>query len=272
MPEAKLELSRDRAMAATFAAAFHILLGYALVTGLGVRLPRTLGDHLKLFEISRPPPPKVEQPPPPPQTESSAPEGAAAPPGREAQAAPIVVPPPRIELDVPTPLPTARVPVPLPIGRDASAGAAPVDGPGTGSGGIGSGTGSGRGGDGPGSGGPAVRSRWVKGQLGNRDFPRAAKRAEAGGTVLIRYIVDTEGRVRNCVVTQSSGNAELDFTTCDLVTKRYRYAPARDSQGRPVPDVQTGRHIWWTEKKRNREPFDWDDFRRATEEETDSPR
>jgi protein TonB len=274
MPQAKLEWSSDRAKAAIGAGAFHILIGYALITGLGVDLSTAVGDRLKLFEVSKQQqPPPIEQPPPA-ESRSSAPEAAAAPPSLKAEAAPIVAPPPKIRLEVPPPLPTARVTVPIATGRDRSAGAAPIDRPGTGSGGTGTGMGSGRGGNGSGSGGPAVRARRVMGALGNSDYPKAAKRAEAGGTVLTRYTIGMDGRVQNCVVTQSSGNAELDSTTCRLVRERYRYAPARDTEGRPVTDVQMDRHIWWTEKKNKnllREPIDLEDFRRASSEETDSP-
>ena len=75
--------------------------------------------------------------------------------------------------------------------------------------------------------------------------------------MLVRYTVGVDGRPSGCTITQSSGNADLDETTCRLIEQRFRYEPARDAEGRAIPDVQTGRHIWWTEPKRPHYPFEW---------------
>jgi protein TonB len=37
------------------------------------------------------------------------------------------------------------------------------------------------------------------------------------------------------MVLRSSGSAALDETTCRLVLKRFRFAPARDANGQPTP-------------------------------------
>lgn len=65
------------------------------------------------------------------------------------------------------------------------------------------------------------------------DYPRAAVRSHAQGTVGFRVMVGADGRVSGCTVTSSSGHAVLDETTCRLVRARLRFAPAmRD--GRPI--------------------------------------
>ena len=45
-------------------------------------------------------------------------------------------------------------------------------------------------------------------------------------------------------MTRSSGNADLDAATCPVVRKRFRYEPARDAFGRPVPGVENGALEW----------------------------
>ncbi len=246
------ERRRERIASAIAVAALHALIGYALLTGLGIDIAGEASDRLKLFDIRQPPPPPPADPPPA-ALEARAPQAAAAPPGPNAEASPIVGPVPQVRLPIPPPLPAAPQ---AGTGSEASQGASTL-GAGTGAGGEGSGSGSGGSGSGSGSGGAVTRARQIGGELTGRDYPRAAKRARAGGTVLVRYTVGTDGRVSGCTVTQSSGNADLDSTTCALIERRFRYEPARDAQGRPVADTLTGRHIWWTEPRRRQYPYEW---------------
>jgi protein TonB len=118
-----------------------------------------------------------------------------------------------------------------------------VAGPGTGAGGAGDGTGSGGRGNGPGGGG-GVPLRWIGGRITDADYPRAALKAGASGTVGLRFVVGVNGRVSSCTVTRSSGNRDLDETTCKLIQKRFRYVPSRDAAGRPYADTVTGEHRW----------------------------
>ncbi|HEX8534636.1 MAG TPA: energy transducer TonB, partial [Allosphingosinicella sp.] len=162
--------------------------------------------------------------------------------------------PPEVRLPVPPPVAAAPAPA---VGRDASRGASDRPGTGSGAGGEGTGTGGGGSGSGSGSGGSGTRARQVAGALSGRDYPRAAKSARAGGTVLVRYTIGVDGRPSGCTVTRSSGNRDLDEATCRLIEQRFRYEPARDADGRPVASTETGRHIWWTEPKRQRYPYEW---------------
>ncbi len=167
LPEA--DRNRDRVKAAAAVAAFHLLLGYAFVTGLAVDLARGFGENLKVFDVPEaPPPPPVEESVPA-RVKVEAPEGAASPPSLRAKATPLVVPPPKIRLERPPPLVTAPEPAPS-LGNERSTGASATDGPGTGSGGEGSGTGSGGQGSGTGGGGIAERARRGSGSItGARD-------------------------------------------------------------------------------------------------------
>ena len=253
--EANQERGRERIASAIGVAAFHLLLGYVLISGFRMEAGSRFGDTLKLFDVARetPSPPPPEPPLPAARTEEA--EGAAAPAGLEADVSPVVIPPPEVRLRVPPPIVAAPTPG---VGSQTSQGASDTPEPGTGAGGEGAGTGSGGSGVGAAGGGAAVKPQQVAGELSGRDYPRAAKRARAGGTVLVRYTVGTDGRVSGCTVTQSSGNVDLDSVTCTLVERRFRYEPARDAQGRPVTDTLTGRHIWWTEPKRQPYPFVWE--------------
>lgn len=68
------------------------------------------------------------------------------------------------------------------------------------------------------------------------------------GTVEVEFIVAPTGRVSECKVTRSSGNASLDETTCRLIVQRFRYRPARDSRGKPTFAMIGGEHVWETEQ------------------------
>ena len=63
------------------------------------------------------------------------------------------------------------------------------------------------------------------------------------------FDVQVNGRATNCRVTESSGNADLDARTCELIEKRFRYKPAVDAQGRPVVSEEGWRQTWWLEPR-----------------------
>lgn len=246
---------RDRAASAAAVFLCHGVIALILISGLGFDPNRADRDQLAVFDVRSPPPaPPVEEVFPP-SARASEPEGRAAPPNLKAAAAPVAAPEPEVRLE--TPPPVAAAPAPR-EGADRAAGAATVAGPGAGSGGAGPGSGSGSSGDGGGSGdgtgaggAPVSRARLVAGNLSLADYPPALRRAGIGGRVEIHMTVEPTGGVGRCVVVQSSGNAELDATTCDLVRQRYRFSPARDSQGRAVPDLVGESHLW-TSRRRGR--------------------
>lgn len=236
-----LSSRNDRMKAALGAAAIQALLGYALITGLAVNMSAVVDDGLKLFEIAPEPPPPPPDPVVPHRVQSEKPEGAASPPNLTSKATQVVAPPPIVPLVIPPPIIAAPK---ASTGNDASSGAADVRGPGTGSGGIGDGTGSGGSGDGGGSGGEYTAPRWVRGSLRDSDYPRGLGEAGIQGTVAVRYVVNTDGRVSDCEVTGSSGSDILDDTTCRLIEQRFRFRPSRDDRGRPVRATIVENHSW----------------------------
>lgn len=223
--------SRDRVKAAVAVGALHALLAYALISGLALQVAQQASESLNVFDVTEPAPPPA--PPPPEETApaaSPAPaaEGAAAPKSKQA----VVVPEPEIWFAIAPTLEAAP-----------EAGTSDVAGPGTGSGGEGAGSGSGSAGSGSGGGGGTVAKR-ISGAIVGRDYPHSALRSGAAGTVSVRFTVGTDGRVRGCVVTGSSGNAELDATTCRLIERRFRYSPAKDAEGRPITEIVTTQYYW----------------------------
>jgi periplasmic protein TonB len=228
-----------RLRGAAAAIAVEALLAALLFAGLRTQaLVRSDPDaSLLSFDVPPPPPP----PAPEPAVRRAAPkaEGAAAPPNRVSKATEVVAPPPPILLP---PSPVVAAPKPA-TASDSASGAAPVAGPGTGAGGVGEGTGSGGRGNGPGGGG-GVPLRWIGGGITDADYPRAALKAGASGTVGLRFVVGVDGRVSSCTITRSSGNRDLDETTCKLIRKRFRYVPSKDAAGRPYADTVTGEHRW----------------------------
>lgn len=243
MARAEQERNRDRIKAIAGVAVFHALLGYALIAGLGLEVPKQVSDTFKVFDVPQEQiPPPIEEPPPP-QAKAEEPEGAASPPNLRSKPTPVVAPPPEIRLKVPSPVVTAPRALPVPPGNDPSAGGANIAGPGTGSGGTGVGTGSGGSGTGSGA-GLAAGVRRERGAIVNADYPAAARKARASGTVHVRISVGANGDVTGCSVTRSSGNEALDATTCRLIERRFRYRPATDAQGRPIAGVETTNFTW----------------------------
>ena len=213
----------------------HCALLALLLTARG---PDVFALRTDEIDFTLTPAAKVQQRPP--HHLSGRRSGAASPPNRRSQATPVIGPPPIVRPLEPPPVPTALNPG---TGAAPAAGAADVRGSGSGSGGQGDGSGSGTGGDGDGDGGD-VPPRLLNGRLKNSDYPRAAADAGAEGTVSVRYTVAANGRAGNCRVTRSSGNDELDRTTCHLIVERFRFAPSRDANGNPVDADIVEEHSW----------------------------
>ena len=248
---------RDRMISAAAAGALNALILYLLIAGIGARIVAGAGESMKIFDLAEPTPPPPAVPAPAKQGKTTKartprPEGAASPRNLRDTPKPVAAPPPVIVLPVPPPIAAAPI---AGEGLKAAAGAADLPGPGTGSGGLGSGTGSGSAGNGPGGGGGgrAIPARWIRGSIDDSDYPRGAVEARASGIVYLRFTVAPSGRVSDCAVTRSSGRADLDSTTCRLIVQRFRYRPARDASGKPVPYVIRGEQDWEMGAKRNDE-------------------
>lgn len=216
------------------------LLLAALWLGLATRAEHPAEAALRVFDVlppAPPPPETIERP-------SKAHAGDAAPPHRTARPVPIEAPTPIIRMPLP---PVVAAPIAA-AGPDAEAGAA-IDGPGTGAASAGRGFGAGGPGSGTGS-GIVAPARHVAGTITNKDYPKQAREAGQGGTVIVTLAIDAAGAVTGCTVARSSGVPALDEATCRLARARFRYTPARDAAGQAVPDLAGWKQVWWIEGKR----------------------
>lgn len=73
-------------------------------------------------------------------------------------------------------------------------------------------------------------------------YPIDALRAEATGTVTMRFLVGVDGTVRDAQLTRSSGNASLDQTAINSLSK-CRFKPA-EVDGKPVEQWQAVQYVW----------------------------
>lgn len=182
-----------------------------------------------------------ETPPPPPDNEPEPDEGAQGDPGEDAVPEPVTAPESAIDLPEPSPVPRAS------STGDADRSGARVQGEGTGAAGSGTGTGSGN--RGGGRGGVAVtKPVHIAGTIDDaRDYPtpEGGREARRGSEVIVRVIVGTDGRARDCSVYRASADPQADAITCQLVEERLRFRPAMDANGNPVPAPFYWRQRWF---------------------------
>ncbi len=215
MAYADQEVSGNKIAAFVVVALLHLLVGYALVTGLAYEGFKQVMKKVTTVDIKKDEPKKEEKPPPPKKD--------VAPP-------PIVVPPPLNQINTrapdlnTTPVPMPPPPIPQPVNLAPPAPAAPPP--------------------------PRFTPKGAvpKGSPGNwattNDYPTRALREERAGTTSFRVSVSADGRVSSCSVTGSSGSPDLDEATCSNVTRRARFAPATDGEGNPTTGSYSGRIRW----------------------------
>lgn len=203
----------SRTISIIIVALIHAVLGYAFVSGLGMKYVKKAAEQLNVIDVKEEPPPPDEEPPPPP-------------PDQPIEPPPVVAPPPIVQTPSPAP-PIRTVPVAPPVVIYTPAPPAPPPPPAA----------------------PVVsKAAGAKGNPANwvssDDYPASALRAEAQGTTGISWDINSAGRVENCRVTSSSGNADLDDAACRAITRRGRYTPAVDQNGQPIKSSQSRRIVW----------------------------
>jgi protein TonB len=215
----------------------HLLAFYGLVRAFA---PDTVASVersvLSTFNVTITAPP-----PPPPQAQNLPDEGAAGKQGKQAVPKPVTAPTPRIPVERPTSVPRASS-----TGSANSSGAGD-SGAGTGAAGSGEGAGSGRGGGG--QGGVAVtKPVKIAGDINSAsDFPvpPGGRQARFGTSVTVYMTVNSDGRASNCRVVRPSPDPEADAIVCQLAEQRFRFRPARDSEGSPVAATYGWRQEWF---------------------------
>lgn len=205
----------SRTVSIVIVALIHAVLGYAFVTGLGMKYVKKAAEQLNVIDVKEePPPPDEPPPPPPPKPADVPPPPVVAPPAivETPSVAPVIQTAPK-----PVPLPPILPPTPAPPPPPPPAPKAAVKAQPRGN---------------PGS--------WVT----SDDYPSRALREEREGTVGFRLDIGPDGKVTDCTVTSSSGHADLDSEACRLLMRRARFRAAQDTGGNPVGDAYSSRFVW----------------------------
>lgn len=210
------EIGGNRTLAIILVALIQFGLGYAIVTGLAYNVIKKATENLKTFNVEQQPPPP-EPPPPPPKDMPKVPP-------------PPVTPPPLVQVNTPPPptIQTITAPTPPPIPQVVPAPPAPPPPP------------------------PPRKvqsAQSAKGDLrtlfSEDDYPAAAQAAGATGTAQAELTIGPDGRVVGCNLVRSTGNSALDSATCNILRRRAKFTPARDSNGNPTTDTMTTPPIVW---------------------------
>lgn len=103
---------------------------------------------------------------------------------------------------------------------------------------------------------PAISHRRGEQIIGNRaqwvtteDYPSSSIRAGTEGTTAILVTIGIDGRVTDCRVTGSSGDVFLDQVACKVYSRRARFNPALDDEGRPMIVQRADRVRWQLPKE-----------------------
>lgn len=202
----------------------HLVLFYGLIRALAPNAVATAEDTIvSAFTVTVTAPEE-------PEDQDTEPEGAQSAAGVEAVAAPVSAPTPAI------PAPQDRTVPPVASTGSADTSGAADSGTGTGADGEGVGTGSGEQGMGSGS-GAATKPEIISGALNSaRDFPvpPGGREARIGTSVIVKVIVQPNGRATDCSIYRASPFPETDRATCRLVMQRLRFRPATNAAGEPV--------------------------------------
>ena len=206
----------------------HVVLGYALVNGLGKKIVDVMKAPIEtkiIDEVKPPPPPPPDNLPPPPKT--------SLPP-------PSFMPPPEVQVATPQLAPaitvTREAPPSAPV-NIAPAPPAPVTAPAT---------------------APAPVRAAAKPAIANvqacapkgEDYPAAALRAEATGTTKIRFTIDAAGKLVKTEVLKSAGASREHRLLDRVATEKLggcTFSPGIDEQGKPVGGTFEVDYVWKTE-------------------------
>ncbi|MES2136833.1 MAG: energy transducer TonB [Pseudomonadota bacterium] len=209
----KREISGNRTAAIIMVVVLQFALGYAIVTGLAYNVIKHAAQDLKTFDVEEPPPPP-EEPPPPPKDMPKVPP-------------PPLTPPPLVRMEAPPPpIQTVTATPPPYIPPVAPAPPAPPPPP-----------------------RKTVSAQSARGDLRSLfsadDYPASALAAGVGGTAQAQLSIGPDGRVTGCNLIRSTGNGALDAATCNILRRRAKFTPARDSNGNPTSDTITTPSITW---------------------------
>lgn len=216
MAYADQKMSTNKLVALIIVAVLHVLVGYALVTGLAYSAVQKLKERVETFDVEEEKPPEEEPPPPPPDQPMEPPPIVAPPPPisfeRPAPSVQTVTEPPKVVIPATVAAPPPPPPAAPPPPKFSPKGAVPKGNPGS----------------------------WAT----TEDYPSKALREEREGTTRFRVSVGPDGRVADCQVTGSSGSPDLDEAACKNIARRARFTPAMDGEGKPTTGTYSNAIRW----------------------------
>jgi protein TonB len=187
-------------------ALLHVVVIWALATGLASQIMQKLPEEIKAEVVQEKPPETPKTPPPPPPELQKPPPPYVPPPDINLQTEAPVTAPTQITTTITPPPPPVTKPAPPPI-------TAPVLAAGSGN---------------------TCLSRY---------YPAMAIRLSHEGATLVTVHVSASGDVENVDVAQGSGHDELDQAAVKCVTSGWRFKPALQN-GQPVAGVKQYRIVW----------------------------
>ena len=215
MAYADQQMSGNKITALIVVAILHVLVGYALVTGLAYEAYKKVKEVTSAVNIEEEKPPE---------------DAAAAPPKQDTPPPPIVAPPPPITFNAPAQPQIETVstpPPPAPVFVTPAPPPPPPPPP------------------------PQVPAEGCCSQGQSRQTGRRRTtilRAHCVKSVKartgFRVTVGTDGKVTDCQVTRSSGSPDLDQATCDNIRRRARFTPATDGDGNPTTGSYSSSIRW----------------------------
>jgi protein TonB len=215
MAYADQQASGNKIVSLVIVALIHIVVIYALVTGLAYSAVKQVAEKLNVVDVEE----EViepEEPPPPPPDQPMTPPPVVTPP-------PIVRTPPTTAPVITTTNTPPPVFIPTPVAPPPPPPAAPP----------------------PPSKASSAQPRGNPGSWANtNDYPARALREERSGTTRFRVNIGPDGRVTDCQITGSSGHADLDEATCKNIQRRARFKPAQDQAGNPIADTWSSAVRW----------------------------
>ena len=84
----------------------------------------------------------------------------------------------------------------------------------------------------------------IRGLFSSDDYPMQSVRAGDTGRVKTALLVDEQGKVADCSVIETSGQAALDAQTCAVLKERARFKPAVGADGKPARDSWIQTIVW----------------------------
>ncbi len=205
--------------------ALHLLLGWAMVTGLAQRVVDVIRAPIetKIIEETKPPPPPPPENLPPPPKFAPPPPSFVPPPEVNVNPPPTPAPTITVTREAPPPAPVVVAPAPPPPPVVAVAPPAPPREP------------------------VRVAPRLNFGSACEKpEYNAMARRAEAQGEVVVRFTADATGRITDAVIEKSAGPTRehkmLDRLTLEAV-RACRVTPGT-VDGKPETLTERVTYVW----------------------------